>query len=46
MFKVWMIFGKNEHYVYGMYADRDKANEIAMKVREERSCDVYVEEVE
>ena len=46
MFKVWMIFDENEQYVYGTYADRDKANEIAMKVREERGCDVYVEEVE
>ena len=41
-----MIFDENEQYVYGTYADRNKANEVAMMVREERGCDVYVEEVE
>lgn len=44
MFKVEM-FIEGEWYTYGTYGDRDRANEVAMIVREERDCDVYVEEI-
>ena len=33
MFKVIMIVD-NEEYTYGTYSNRDKANEIAMEIRE------------
>lgn len=42
-FIVWMEIENNE-YKYGTYSDRDKANEIALQVREERNVDVWVEE--
>lgn len=44
MFKVIMIVD-NEEYAYGTYNDRNRANEIAMEVREQRSIDTYVTEV-
>lgn len=44
MFKVMMIVD-NEEYVYGTYADRNKANEIAEQVGYERDIETYVEEV-
>ena len=44
MFKVWMVIDE-ENYIYGTYADRNKANEVAMMVRETRNCDTWVEEV-
>ena len=44
MFKVIMIID-NEEYAYGTYSDRNRANEIAMEVREQRSIDTYVTEV-
>lgn len=31
-----------QEYVYGIYSDRNKANEIAMIVRDERSVPVSV----
>lgn len=31
-----------ETYVYGRYEDGNRANEIAMQVREQRQIDVYV----
>lgn len=31
-------------YIYGADNDRNKANEIAMEVREDRGIDVYVRE--
>lgn len=43
MFKVVMIFG-TEEYAYGTYSDRNKANEVAMMVRDERGCNVKVVE--
>ena len=43
MFKVMMIIDGG-HYFYGRWDDRNKANEIAMIVREERGCETYVEE--
>ena len=45
MFKVVMIVDNCE-YTYGTYADSDRANEIAMQVREEREVDTFIEEVE
>lgn len=44
MFRVWMIFDSGR-YVYGTYESSNKANEVAMQVRDERGCDVYVEEI-
>lgn len=37
MFKV-MMYIDGEWYRYGAYADRNKANEVAMMVRDEREC--------
>ena len=34
-----------QEYVFGIYNDRNKANEIAMRVRDERRVDVSVYEV-
>ena len=45
MYKVMMVFD-DEAYAYGTYGDRNKANEVAMMVREQRGCETYVEEVE
>ena len=44
MFRVMMLVDGNA-YEYGRWADRNKANEVAMEVREERRIDTYVEEV-
>lgn len=44
MFRVWMIFECGQ-YVYGTYESSNKANEVAMEIRDERGCDVYVEEI-
>lgn len=38
-----MIFGEEE-YAYGTYDDRNKANEVAIMVREQRGCDVRIVE--
>ena len=43
MFKVMMIVD-NETYTYGTYADRNRANEIAIEVRESRQIETFVEE--
>lgn len=43
-FRVIMIVD-DEEYTYGTYESRDKANEIAMQVRDERDIETYVEEV-
>lgn len=45
MFRIWMIFECGK-YVYGTYDNSNKANELAMKIRDERGCDVYVEELQ
>ena len=45
MFKVIMIVDNCE-YAYGTYTDNNRANEIALQVREEREVDTFVEEVE
>lgn len=44
-----MIFD-GEEYVYGTYpfntnAEKDKVNELAMQIRDERNCGTYVLEV-
>lgn len=43
MFKVMMIID-NETYTYGTYSDRNRANEIAIEVRESRQVETFVEE--
>ena len=43
-FRVIMVVD-DEEYPYGTYDSRNRANEIAMKVREERGVDTFVEEV-
>ena len=43
-FKVIMIVD-DEEYTYGTYDSRNRANEVAMKVRDEREVDTYIEEV-
>ena len=43
MFKVMMIID-NETYTYGTYSDRNRANEIAIEVRESRQIETFVEE--
>ena len=40
-----MMLVDGNAYEYGRWADRNKANEVAMEVREERRIDTYVEEV-
>ena len=42
MFRVMMVIDDNT-YEYGRWNDRDKANEIAMEVREERGIKIYIE---
>ena len=44
MFKVTMSIDGSE-YTYGVYDDRDRANEIAMQVSRERNICVFVEEM-
>lgn len=44
MYKVWMYID-DENWEYGIYESRDRANEVAMIVREERNVDVWIEEV-
>jgi hypothetical protein len=44
MFRVMMLVDE-EVYEYGRWADRNKANEVAMKVREERRIETFVEEI-
>lgn len=44
MYRVMMMVDGQE-YVYGTYADRNKANEVAMTVRYERDVWTFVEEV-
>ena len=42
-YKVIMVVD-DEEYTYGTYESRNRANEVAMQVRDERGIDVYVEE--
>lgn len=43
-FKVIMIVD-DEEYTYGTYDSRNKANEVAIQIRDEREVETYVEEV-
>ena len=43
MFKVMMVID-GENYCFGRWDDRNKANEVAMKVRSERGVETFVEE--
>lgn len=44
MYKVMMSFDNgNSWYEYGRYEDQNKANEVAIQVRNERECWVSVE---
>lgn len=46
MFTVKMSFDYGDTwYTYGTYSNRDKANEIALTVGEERECWTIVEKV-
>lgn len=46
MFKVLMRFeGDSNWYFHSSWEDRNKANEVAMIVREKRGCEVWIEEV-
>ena len=45
-----IMFFDVEEYVYGTYpfntnSEKDKVNELAMQIRDERGCDTYVSEV-
>ena len=40
-----MMLVDGNAYEYGRWADRNKANEVAIEVREELRIDTYVEEV-
>lgn len=44
---MWQVIMEidDEKYVYGTYSDSNKANEVAMQVRDERSIWVYVKEI-
>ena len=44
MFRVMMLV-EGEAYEYGTWSDRNKANEVAMEVREERRIETFVEEI-
>lgn len=42
---------EGEEYVYGTYnfntpEEKNRVNELAMKIRDERDCHTYIEEVE
>lgn len=46
-----IMYIEGKEYVYGTYdfntpEEQNKVNELAMKVREERDCYTYIEEVE
>ena len=43
MFKVMMVVD-GESYFYGAWENRDKANEVAIEVRNFRGVETYVEE--
>ena len=42
MWKVIMIVD-NAEYVYGTYTNQNRANEVAMQVREQRDVETYVQ---
>ncbi len=44
MYRVMMVVD-GEAYEYGRWTDRNRANEVAMEVREERRIQTFVEEI-
>ena len=44
MFRIIMIVDGIE-YTYGTYENSNRANEIAMEIRDARGIDVYVQEI-
>lgn len=49
MAEIWMVFGAEE-YKYGTYrfvtrAEKNRVNDLAMQIREERGCETYVKEI-
>lgn len=49
MAEIWMVFGAEE-YKYGTYrfttcAEKNRVNNLAMKLREERGCVTYVKKI-
>ena len=42
-YRVIMVID-DEEYTYGTYESRNRANEVAMQVSDERGIDTYVEE--
>lgn len=44
MFEIVMVIDGTE-YRYGTDSDRNRANEIAMRVKEERDVEVFVKEI-
>lgn len=44
MYRVMMLVD-GETYEYGRWADRNKANKVAIEVREERRIETFVEEI-
>lgn len=44
MFRVEMLID-DEWYTYGTYENRNKANEVAQMVAEQRGCEVIIVEV-
>lgn len=50
MAEIWMVFGAEE-YKYGTYrfvtrAEKNRVNDLAMQIREERGCETYVKEID
>lgn len=43
MYRIWMKFPDGTESVYGTYANKHQANEIAMQIRDERGCEVEIE---
>lgn len=46
-----IMYIEGDEYVYGTYSfntpeEKNKVNELAMRIREERDCYTYIEEVE
>ena len=42
VYVVYMEFYEEGRFVYGKYENRNRANEVAMQVRDERDVDVIV----
>ena len=44
MYRVMMLVD-DKAYEYGKWEDKNRANEVAMEVRDQRMIDTYVEEI-